>query len=212
MPVDIRAKQKPLYQREQYENGGIGRIYWNYRDQLALSYLGDQDARVIDVGCGEGLTLEKANRLFPEKSFIGVDGLKDNLLICNEHHLEVMGGDVYQLPLKNDAIDYILFLEVIEHLADPERAVAEMHRILRPQGKLVMVFPHDAVFKAARVLTLKLKEAFYDPGHIRQWTPGSAKTLVNRHGFKVVEQSNIPFSIWTFSLHHLMVCEKNEIS
>ena len=97
MPVDIHLKQKPLYQREQYENGGIGRIYWNHRDRLSLSYLGDQDTRIVDVGCGEGLTLEKANRLFPEKSFIGVDGLKDNLFICSEHHLEVIDSEVYIL-------------------------------------------------------------------------------------------------------------------
>ncbi|MDP3096780.1 MAG: class I SAM-dependent methyltransferase [Syntrophales bacterium] len=208
MPVDINLKQKPIYQRAQYDKGGIGRIYWNYRDKLALSCIGERDARVVDVGCGEGVTLEKVSRLYPEKCCIGVDGLKENLFICRAHRLAVMGGDVYQLPIKNESVDYILLLEVIEHLSDPEKAIVEMRRILRPMGKLVMVFPNDAVFKIARILTLRLKEAFYDPGHITQWTPGAAKELANRHGFKVIERKSIPFFIWRFSLHHLLICEK----
>jgi SAM-dependent methyltransferase len=210
MPVDINLKQKPLYQRAQYEKGGLGRLYWEYRDKIALSYLNDKDTTIVDVGCGEGVTLEKVSRLYPEKCCIGVDSLIENLFICRAHRLEVIGGDAYRLPIKNGAIDCILFLEVIEHLEESERAMVEMHRILKPEGRLVMVFPNDFIFKMARIMTLKLKEAFYDPGHIRQWTPGTARKMVRRNGFKVIERKSIPFSIWSISLHHVMVCEKED--
>jgi ubiquinone/menaquinone biosynthesis C-methylase UbiE len=210
MPVDINLKQKPIYQRAQYDKGGIGRIYWNYRDRVALSSMDERDVRVVDVGCGEGVTLETIIRRYPEKSCIGVDGLKENLFICRAHGLTVMGGDVYQLPIKSESIDYILFLEVIEHLSDPEQAIVELQRILRPTGKLVMIFPNDNVFKIARILTFRLKEAFYDPGHITQWTPAAAKELANRHGFKVIEKRSIPFLFWPFSLHHLLILEKEK--
>lgn len=208
MPVDIHLKNIPIYQRDQYNKGGIARIYWNYRDRLAFSCLGGKDALVVDMGCGEGITLENAGRLFPEKCFIGIDGLKENLLICRNHHLKVAAGDVYQLPFKNDAFDCIFLLEVIEHLTEPERALTEMHRILRPQGRMVMIFPNDAIFKIVRLLTLKLKEAFYDPGHLRQWTPWDMKVFLNQHGFRILKQKNIPFFIWHLSLHHLIVCKK----
>jgi ubiquinone/menaquinone biosynthesis C-methylase UbiE len=211
MPVDIHLKHTPIYQREQFDKGGIGRIYWNYRDKLALSCMGKRDARVVDVGCGEGITLEKAGRLFPEKCFIGIDGLKENLLICRNHHLKVAAGDVYQLPFEDDVFDCIFFLEVIEHLTEPEKALTEMHRILKPQGRMVMIFPNDTMFKISRLLTLKLKEAFYDPGHLRQWTPGDMKIYLKRYGFRILKQKNIPFFIWHLSLHHLIVCEKELI-
>ena len=211
MPVDIHLKHIPIYQRDQYNKGGIARIYWNYRDKLVFSCLGGKDSLVVDLGCGEGITLENAGRLFPEKCFIGIDGLKENLLICRNHHLKVAAGDVYQLPFKNDAFDCIFLLEVIEHLTEPERVLTEMHRILRPQGRMVMIFPNDAVFKIARLLTLKLKEAFYDPGHLRQWTPWDMKVFLNHHGFRILKQKSIPFFIWRLSLHHLIVCEKELI-
>jgi len=210
MPVDIHLTHIPIYQRDQYNKGGIARIYWNYRDKLTFSCLGSKDSLVADLGCGEGITLENAGRLFPEKCFIGIDGLKENLLICRNHHLKVTAGDVYQLPFKNDAFDCIFLLEVIEHLTEPEKAMTEMHRILRPQGRMVMIFPNDAVFKIARLLTLKLKEAFYDPGHVRQWTPWDMKVFLNQYGFRILKQKNIPFFIWHLSLHHLIVCKKKD--
>ncbi|MDP3286576.1 MAG: class I SAM-dependent methyltransferase, partial [Desulfobacterales bacterium] len=161
MPVDIHLKQKPIYQREQYDKGGIGKTYWDYRDNLVFSCIGDRDVRIVDIGCGEGITLEKANHLFSGKDCIGIDGLRENLSICRAHNLKVIGGDVCQLPVKNAVIDCILLLEVIEHLGDPEPAMAEMHRILKPRGRLIMVFPNDTVFKIARIISFKLKEAFY---------------------------------------------------
>jgi len=208
MPVRAQDHQEPLYQRRQYEKGGIGRLYWDYRDKIVLSWMDGRDRRVADIGCGEGITLEKIGHLFPEKCCIGVDGLQENLLICRAHRLDVLGGDLYDLPIKSESVDCILFLEVIEHLDDPERAMVEIHRISAPRGKLIMLFPNDVMFKVARILTLRLKEAYYDPGHLAQWTPKSAEELVKRHGFRVLEKRSIPFLFWHFSLHHIVVCEK----
>jgi ubiquinone/menaquinone biosynthesis C-methylase UbiE len=208
MPVDVRLKQEPLYQRTQYAKGGLGRLYWDYRDQCALSYLNDRDAAIVDLGCGEGITLEKISRIYPEKSCIGIDYLLENLFICRSRRLDVSGGDIYQLPIKNDSIDCILFFEVIEHLDDPEKALGEIWRVLKPRGKLIILFPNDFMYKIARITTFKIKEAMYDPGHIKQWTPGVARKMARRNGFKVIRQRSIPFIIWPISLNHLMVCEK----
>jgi ubiquinone/menaquinone biosynthesis C-methylase UbiE len=212
MPVDIHLKQRPLYQRAQYEKRGLGSFYWKYRDKISLSYLNDQNAIMLDIGCGEGVTLETARLLFPQSRCIGIDGLIENLSICRAHHLNVIGGDVYHLPLQNETVDYVLFLEVIEHLVNPEMALIEIHRILKSGGKLVMVFPHDAIFRIARLLTFRFKEAFYDAGHVRQWRPADAKKMLNLYGFKVLEQKSIPFVVWPFSLHHLIFSEKERVS
>lgn len=66
---------EPLYQRKQYQKGGVGRIYWDYRDKVALSLLDDRDKRIVDLGCGEGITLEKLVKKFPTSEVIGIDYL-----------------------------------------------------------------------------------------------------------------------------------------
>ena len=207
MPVDIKAKYEPLYQREQYRKRGIGHIYWDYRDKIALSYLDEPDRNIADLGCGEGITLEKISRLFPIRDCLGIDGLMENLLICTSHKLKVVGGDIYHLPLQKGSFDCALLLEVIEHLSNPEMAILEIHRILKPLGKLIIIFPNDAMFKIARMLTFKFKEAAFDPGHVRQWFPKDIKKFLQHYGFRILKQKNIPFFIWPLSLHHLIVCE-----
>jgi len=208
MPVRIKDYQETLYQRNQYEKGGIGRLYWDYRDKAILPYICKYDERIADIGCGEGITLENLSRLFPEKFFLGADTLQENLFICARHNLKITGGDVYNLPFRNRSFDCALFLEVIEHLSQPALAVSEIHRILKPKGKLILLFPNDRIFKVARMMMGKFKEAFYNPGHMKQWTPADIKIFLNRHDFKILKQKNIPFLIWHFSLHHMVVCEK----
>jgi SAM-dependent methyltransferase len=89
-------------------------------------------------------------------------------------------------------------------LHHPERALREIYRILRPGGKLLILFPNDLVFLLARLLTLKFKEAFYDPGHLRQWTPAQLSRTMETFGFKIAASRNIPFYFWSFSLHGLI--------
>jgi len=99
-------------------------------------------------------------------------------------------------------------MEVIEHLDYPETAIQEINRVLIPNGRLVVVFPNDRILKIARILTLRFREAAYDPGHVRQWTPYDMDVLLNRHGFTTVFSRNVPFYLWPISLHCIMAAEK----
>lgn len=197
-----------LSQRKQYTKGGIVKKYWDLRDKSALSFLREQDQRVVDVGCGEGITLERAKKLFPKKEFIGIDSEQENIDICHNFSLKVHKGRAEDLPLFSDEVDFVLFLEVIEHLEKPEIAVDEINRILKPGGRLAVVFPQDFNFKLARILTLKFKEAFYPTGHTRQWTPKDMIFLLKKHGFEIKEVKCLPFFFWPFSLHCLVIADK----
>jgi len=146
--------------------------------------------------------------MIPGRCFIGIDPLQENLLICAQHNLNITGGNVYNIPFRDCSFDCVLLLEVIEHLLSPESAISEILRILKSKGRLILIFPNDKMFKTARMMMGKFKEAFYDPGHMKQWTPDDIKIFLNRHGFKILTQKNIPFVLWHLSLHHLVVCEK----
>jgi len=59
-----------LSQRTQYSKGGISRKYWDYRDQRIFSYI-KNERRILDIGCGEGITLQKIlHRLLGKKLFV----------------------------------------------------------------------------------------------------------------------------------------------
>lgn len=209
MPVTkFDQQQETIYQREQYAKGGIGRWHWDKRDQLALNLVRPTDLTIVDIGCGEGIILEKIHRLFPDRKVLGIDILPENVDICRRQGCNVKQGDVYNLPLSSESVDFVLLMEVIEHLEDSEIAIQEIHRVLVSGGRLVIVFPNDRVFKIARILTLRFQEAAYDPGHVRQWTPHDMRNLLNIQGFTSVFTRNIPFYLWPISLHSIMAAEK----
>jgi SAM-dependent methyltransferase len=208
MPVDVGLnKDGMIYQRDQYAKGGIGVRYWDYRDDVAFRYVtGDV---IVDVGCGEGITLEKLLKTFPGKNIRGVDAEAENIEICTAHKLPVIAGDVYQLPFEDDIVDCILFSEVIEHLDQPERALSEIRRVLRPGGRVIIIFPNDFMFKISRIMTGMIKEAFYDPGHVKQWTPGTIRKSLGSLGFSVITGHSLPFVCWPICLHHVVIAEKS---
>lgn len=214
MPVDVNLpKEGMIYQREQYQKGGIGRWYWDYRDRKIIKYLVDSkctevNKRIIDIGCGEGILIEKILQMFPEKEIIGIDPSKENIEICKAHNLKVYHGSVYSLPFNDLSVDCVLLIEVIEHLDHPDKAISEIKRILKKNAFFIILFPHDIIFKYSRIITFKLKEAFYDSGHVKQWTPKEMHKFLVLNGFEIISRKNLPCHIWLISLHCLMVARK----
>jgi SAM-dependent methyltransferase len=196
-----------LLQREQYAKGGIGRWYWDLRDQRTLSYIGEE-RNILDLGCGEGVTLEKILRQFPGRNVQGIDPSAEKVGICKEYQLPARQGSAYALDLEDGCWDCCLFLEVIEHLPEPQKALGEIHRVLRKGGLLLLIFPHDWLFKVARLGFLKFKEAFAPSGHVKQWTPAEMRQIMETIGFAVQEVVFLPFRFWWCSFHCLLVARK----
>ncbi len=92
-------------------------------------------ARVLDAGCGEGLLVEEyAGRL-------AIEGLDPNYAAAH-----VRQGSLTALPYEDAVFDHVLCLDVLEHLAyeDQPRALAEIHRVLRPGGEALISVPNLA--------------------------------------------------------------------
>lgn len=117
------------------------------RQSAIRSLLNDHYSLVLDAGCGNGrdfkMYLSHADKV------IGVDfstGMvreakrkKENL---NGKQVEVLVGDVTQLPFKSNTFDLIVCSEVLEHVPNWERAIAEFYRLLKPDGELIISTPN----------------------------------------------------------------------
>ena len=99
---------------------------------------------VADVGCGEGyLTLEAARWA---RSVIGIDRSDEVLeraraLAARRRVTNVQWkkGDLARLPLRDASIDVTLLSQSLHHAADPEDALAEAVRVLRPGGRVLLL-------------------------------------------------------------------------
>ena len=91
--------------------------------------------RVLDAGCGEGVLVDEyAGRL-------AIEGLDANYASAR-----VRRGSLTALPYPDATFDRALCLDVLEHLSfeDQPRALAELHRVLRPGGELLVSVPNLA--------------------------------------------------------------------
>jgi len=84
-------------------------------------------------------------------------------------------GDAMALPLKNDSVDLFFSSSVIEHLPDPEKAVSELFRTIKPGGLVYAEIPFIGAYHMA-------------PYDYQRYTISGIESLFNRHGFKLVEK------------------------
>jgi arsenite methyltransferase len=115
------------------------------RRALVHEALGAQPGeRVLDAGCGPGFYVaETLERVGPEGSVVGVDASAPMLALsakrCEGHsNVSFAEGDVTSLPLPDSDFDRALSVQVLEYVDDIPPALAELKRVLKPGGRVLI--------------------------------------------------------------------------
>jgi SAM-dependent methyltransferase len=94
-----------------------------------------ENALVLDAGAGEA----RFRSYFARQRYVALDNRQGDPT-WNYSALNIV-GDLLALPLGSDACDAVLNVVVLEHTSDPRRVLSELHRVLRPQGRLLLAVP-----------------------------------------------------------------------
>lgn len=99
-----------------------------------------EEARILDVGCGDGFHLGVL-REFGKKTWTleGVDADQRAVRIGRKNDLTIHQGTLETIDLPENSYDLILLIQTVEHIADPPELLRQIRTLLRPGGRVVIV-------------------------------------------------------------------------
>ena len=142
--------------------------------------------RALDLGCGEGVfTAELADA---GATAVGAEVAEAAIARARAAHPDLdflpvpLDGP---LPFSDRAFDLVWASEVLEHIADTERWLAEVRRVLVPGGKLLLTTPSHGRLRVAVLGVERFSEPFGD--HLHLYTRRSLMAALDELGFGQVE-------------------------
>ena len=106
---------------------------------------GSQPLRILDIGCGTGIFAERIREALPTAEVVGID-LVDGMLAKGrsrwQRHADsvfAVQADSERLPFDRGTFDVVTCANSFHHYPHQRRAIAEMRRVLRSQGRLMLV-------------------------------------------------------------------------
>lgn len=105
-----------------------------------------ENLSILDIGCGEGgtsmaLAARGANVTAMDFNEKRVQKLRKQVEAVNAS-ITVQAGDAHRLNFANPTFDWVILQDVIEHLPNPEKAIQEVSRVLKPAGHLYLSTPN----------------------------------------------------------------------
>ena len=158
---------------------------------------------LLDVGCGEGVLVQRWAQSLPETRFVGIDLVEESIQAGWAEHeapnLEYRTMPAENLPFADDEFAVATAIEVLEHVPDPEHTLAEMARCA--ERHLLVSVPREPLWRMLNMARgAYIPQLGNTPGHLNHWSKRSFTKLLSRYGH--VDEACSPFP-WTMLLVHV---------
>lgn len=194
----LRSQQKDQESSESFVSGNYQNKYntKNPIERLLMSAFLRQVFRlfasleappqsVVEVGCGEGEMLRYIRRQFPTAQLAAMDLSAEEIALAEENNRGA--GIVFSVQnaehleaYEDNQFDLVICLEVLEHLENPEKGLAELIRISRKD--ILVSVPNEPIWRMLNMLRGKYwKRLGNTPGHLNHWTIVSFPRFLQSH-------------------------------
>jgi SAM-dependent methyltransferase len=201
--VSVSAESGPADIVQQYSGkyehaGKIGRclidgFYSSLRSLTAM--IRSPVHSVLEVGCGPGYSGLRIVDFHPAAQLVCSDV---EIALVREakrrnQRARFLNESAYALAHPDDSFDLVFCLEVLEHLEEPDRALAELARVAR--GPVILSVPREPLWRALNMA----RGAYWStlgntPGHVQHWSAASLTRLATQHGRVIGVRTPLP---WT---------------
>ena len=163
------------------------------------------DAHIVDIGCGDGFHLDLLKQFGrPGWRLQGVDLDTRAVARARQRGLAVHLGDLAGSPIEPSSVDLALCIQTIEHVADPPRLLAEIGRVLRPGGRVLIVTDNTGSLDFAMAKS-RHWGGYHFPRHWNLFHRSSLRELARKTGLEVVELTTMLSPVnWTYTVRNLL--------
>jgi ubiquinone/menaquinone biosynthesis C-methylase UbiE len=148
-----------------------------YHVQLILEHFGDlAGKRVLDVGSGKGRFARVLQEQHPHASLVAFD-LAEAMLRHVPAGIHTCAGSMTSLPFRSGSMDFAYGTESLEHAIDIEAAIAEMCRVVKPGGRIVVIDKNKDQWGR---LETPAWEKWFDRKHLERLLSKHCRTVASR--------------------------------
>lgn len=176
------------------------KVYTNKGNTAVLKEISGDNLTILDVGCGAG----DNDRILVNEGHItdGITVSESEAGLCRAFMRNVFIHNLeFGLPeLKSEEYDFVICSHVLEHIAYPEKVLADIKRVLKKGGRLVVALPNLMHYQSRWKLVMgrfDYKESgIWDDTHLRWYTFRSGAKLLEENGFMIIKKDvdgDVPF-------------------
>lgn len=164
-----------------------------------------KDARILDVGCGDGFHLGLLRDFGrPGWHLEGVDADARAVTRARDNGIVVHEGTVESADLVGSTFDFVLLIQTIEHVADPQAVLRRVGELLRPGGRLLVVTDNTG----SPDFTLFRRRhwgGYHFPRHWHLFNENALRLLADECGLEVEKVTTMVSPVnWVYSVRNLL--------
>lgn len=148
---------------------------------------------LLDVGCGSGTSLLEAKAL--GATAYGVEADPNVKPIAEALGLDIHFGRLEDKPFSDQSFDLVVMNQVIEHLPAPDQALRMLNERMKPNGRMVLVFPN--IGSLWRRIAGNRWINWHIPYHLHHFDRQSFERMVQQCGLEVASSRTITPNVWT---------------
>ena len=193
---DIHHSISGDYYDESIATNPVKRIFHQHRFQNIGRMVDGITGKLLDIGCAGGTFTNELSK-YCQADITAIDVSPEAIEYARQTypHINFRIHDAAdkQFPFADNSFDTITILETLEHVLNPVEVLQEMHRMVKPDGQVIVLVPYeDWIFNIGwsiwTRLPGKMGGAVWDESHVQRFDERKLRHLMEFIGYQIVEE------------------------